>query len=516
MADVVDRDHAIERPSVVGRATAEQARAGSRLGPLLAILAALTLLRLIGLCVSVVDLFPDEAQYWSWSRELAWGYFSKPPLLAWTIALADQLCGSAEACVRAPAPLLYFATSLVVYAIAAALYGRRAAFWAAMLTALGTGVVFSARIISTDVPLLLFWALALLAYVKLIERARLTWTIVLGLALGLGLLAKYAMIYFLLGVALAAVLDADARKLLRRPELWIALAIATVLIAPNLWWNFGHGFVTFGHTRAVVNAESSFGLHPGNALEFLLAQFAVIGPIVFAVLLVAIARVRSPAPARADRLMLAFAIPPLALITAAAFFTKAYANWAATSAIAAIVLAAGVLSRRQSWGLLRASVVIGALAQFVLLAGDAFATRISLPFLPEGQRDLYRRTLGWRAFAEEAGRLARQVGARTVAGDERNQLGALYYYLRNEPVRILAWPSGGMTFDLTRPLTAAAAEPILFVTICPAPAQHLASYGSVERLGSFAAASGPTSSRTHFAYKLAQPRGPIEPLPICS
>src|SRR5216684_2971958 len=98
----------------------------SRLGLAVAILAGLTLVRVIGLATSVVDLFPDEAQYWAWSRDLAWGYFSKPPLLAWTIAAADHVCGSAEACIRAPAPILYFATSLVVYAIAATLYADRA------------------------------------------------------------------------------------------------------------------------------------------------------------------------------------------------------------------------------------------------------------------------------------------------------------------------------------------------------------------------------------------------------
>ena len=30
----------------------------------------------------VRDLLPDEAQYWSWSRHLAFGYFSKPPIIA--------------------------------------------------------------------------------------------------------------------------------------------------------------------------------------------------------------------------------------------------------------------------------------------------------------------------------------------------------------------------------------------------------------------------------------------------
>jgi 4-amino-4-deoxy-L-arabinose transferase-like glycosyltransferase len=489
----------------------------SRLPLAVAILAALTLVRLIGLATSVVDLFPDEAQYWAWSRDLAWGYFSKPPLLAWTIAAADHVCGSAEVCVRAPAPIFYFATSLVVYAIAAALYDDRAAFWASMLTALGTGVVFSARIISTDVPLLFCWALALLAYVKLLERPRLSWSIVLGLALGLGLLAKYAMIYFPLGAGLAAVLDADARKLLRRREAWIALAIAAALITPNLLWNLDNGMITFGHTRAVVNAEHTLGLHPGNALEFLAAQFAVIGPVVFAVLILALARIRSPALETPDRLMLAFAIPPLALITVTALLTKAYANWAATAAISATVLAAALLTRREAWAWLRVSIAIGAIAQGVLLAGDALATRVSLSFLPEAQRDLYRRTLGWRAFAEQSGELARKIGAASIAGDERNQLGALYYYLRDEPVGILAWPSDdNVSFDLTRPLTEAAAEPILYVTICPAPARHLALYARVEPLGSFTAASGPSSSRTYFAFKLAKARGPVGPLPTCS
>src|SRR6478672_10360384 len=96
---------------------------------LLALLLALTVIRLIGLHFSVVDLFFDEAQYWVWSREPAFGYFSKPPLLAWIIAAAEHVCGGSEACVRAPAPILYLGTSLLVYAIARELYDTRVAFY---------------------------------------------------------------------------------------------------------------------------------------------------------------------------------------------------------------------------------------------------------------------------------------------------------------------------------------------------------------------------------------------------
>src|SRR3982075_562752 len=110
------------------------------------ILAGLTVVRLIGLKLSTVDLFFDEAQYWAWSREPAFGYFSKPPLLAWTITLAERVCGGSETCIRAPAPLFYFGTSLLVYATARALYDSRIAFYAALTIALATGTAFSARI----------------------------------------------------------------------------------------------------------------------------------------------------------------------------------------------------------------------------------------------------------------------------------------------------------------------------------------------------------------------------------
>jgi 4-amino-4-deoxy-L-arabinose transferase-like glycosyltransferase len=167
----------------------------------LAILLTTTVIRLIGLRYSIVDLFVDEAQYWDWSRDFAFGYFSNPPILAWIIAGANVICGSGEACVRAPSPIIYLGTALCGYAVSRELYDERTAFWTALVIILAPGIVFSSRIISTDVPLLFFWALALLAYVKLLRGGDIRWAFMLGIAFGFGLLAKYAMAYFLLCVA---------------------------------------------------------------------------------------------------------------------------------------------------------------------------------------------------------------------------------------------------------------------------------------------------------------------------
>ena len=46
---------------------------------------ALTALRLAALFATPLELYPDEAQYWLWSRTLDWGYYSKPPMIAWLI-----------------------------------------------------------------------------------------------------------------------------------------------------------------------------------------------------------------------------------------------------------------------------------------------------------------------------------------------------------------------------------------------------------------------------------------------
>ena len=485
-------------------------------GLVVAILAALTVVRLVGLTFSKVDLFFDESQYWAWSREPAFGYFSKPPLLAWIIAAAERVCGSREACIRSPAPILYFGTSIIVYAVARQFYDARVAFFSALSIALALGAVFSARIISTDVPLLFFWALALLAYMKLVAGADMRWAVVLGIALGLGLMAKYAMIYFVLGAALAAWLEPDARRLLHTPAPWIALLIAAPIVAPNVVWNLKNDLATFRHTGDNIQG-AGITLSPFNGLEFFGAQFLVFGPIVFTVLLAAILRIASPAITRADRLMLAFAIPPLALVTALAFVTRALANWAAPAFISAVIVVVAILIRRRAWKWLALSLGLGVIAQVALLAGDAMATRIHVS-TPGGGSDPYHRTLGWRALGERAGELARRNGARAIVGDARDDEASLVYYWRDQPEQILAWQRGPVPdhqFEISRALTDTAPLPLLFVSRCSASGRLAARFANVEPLGQFEAPTGPTTKRIYFAFKLDGPRGPIRPVGGC-
>jgi 4-amino-4-deoxy-L-arabinose transferase-like glycosyltransferase len=226
-------------------ATSRRPRAPDYGTALLFFLGALLGLRLLAVILARTDLFFDEAQYWAWSREIAFGYFSKPPLIGWIIRAATDVCGNSEACVRAPAPILYAVTSYFVFLAGRALYDDRIGFWSAIVFATLPGVSFSSGLISTDVPLLACWTIALYGWIKLVETHRLGYAILVGLSLGLGLLAKYAAIYFLLCAGIDAWRDKEARAALGGDRGLVALILALAILAPNLVWNAENGFATF-------------------------------------------------------------------------------------------------------------------------------------------------------------------------------------------------------------------------------------------------------------------------------
>jgi hypothetical protein len=218
-----------------------------------------------------------------------------------------------------------------------------------------------------------------------------------------------------------------------------------------------------------------------------------------------------------SRVMLAFAIPPLIIITVVALFSYANANWAAPSAISSTILAAALLVRHKAWPWLTFSLLLGVLGQMTAIFADTAANRITIPLMPAGQSDIYRRTLGARALANEVGKFADRSGASTIVGEDRRTVAALLYYRRDSRQPILAWPSAAIPqFDMTRPLTESTRQPILFVTGCPFARRLLTHYRSVEQLGEIRAPTGPTSSLYHVVFSLSGAKGLPAPLSECA
>jgi 4-amino-4-deoxy-L-arabinose transferase-like glycosyltransferase len=432
------------------------------------LLALLLAVRLIALKFNATDLFFDEAQYWNWSQEPAFGYYSKPPLIAWLIGASTAVCGMSEFCIRLPSPLVHTATAAVIYLLGARLYSAQVGFWSALAFATLPGVSFSAGIISTDVPLLFTWALALLGFVALFDT-KAWWPVALiALGLGLGLNAKYAMAYFALSVGVYVLVTPEKRAILRDARLWTALALGGAMIAPNLLWNASNKFATFAHTADNAKLGGSL-LHPLKALEFLGTQFGVFGPILFGSLIAILYRAYHQGLDARDRMLLCFTLPVIAVVTVLAFLSRAHANWAAVSYVAATVLVIATLVRDASWGWLKASLGVHLALLAVFALGTATAGQIKLP----ANSDPLARTLGWRAVADATrAELAKAKAAgkpyASVITDERALSAELLYYMRDEVTPLLAWRSTAAPadhYELTRPFTPTSPQPVLLVAM---------------------------------------------------
>ena len=75
------------------------------------------IIKFISIYSTKFDLFGDEAQYWLWSKNLDFGYFSKPPLLPWVIALVCSIFGNSFFVIKMISAIIYCVNSYVVFLI---------------------------------------------------------------------------------------------------------------------------------------------------------------------------------------------------------------------------------------------------------------------------------------------------------------------------------------------------------------------------------------------------------------
>ncbi len=478
------------------------------------IVLALTIGRLLVNGLSELNLGPDEAQYWSWSKDFAFGYFSKPPMLAWVIGLTTSVCGDTEACIRASSPLLHAGTSLMLFALGAALFGPRTGFWSAVAFATLPAVSFSAGIASTDVPLLFFWSIALYGLWRTIGQdgaqtpGGLGWTMLTGVALGLGFMSKYAMLYFLLGTGLFLLVDAQARAALLGWRGLVILALTGAILAPNLAWNAANDFATVSHTAANASWGGTL-FNPDKMLKFVGDQFGVFGPILFTALLWGLITLRtrlaqSPRP-RALVYLLVFAIPPILIVTGQAFISRANANWAATAYVAATVLTVSWLLAARAAPWLKGSVVLHTLAGLFLSA------LVLSPSLVEalGRGNDFKRVRAWDEIGAAVNTIASQGHQgrpfTSVLVNDRLVFGEMLYYAHPLPVELTMWDTNGIPenhFELNNPLTPELGAHTLFVTRSRNPERVLMRFRRSTLLTTFVSPIGAGRERRFTFYVL--------------
>lgn len=469
---------------------------------------ALTAGRVAALIAGHPNLGPDEAQYWFWSKTLAFGYYSKPPFVAWAIAATTALFGEAEWAVRLSAPFFQFGAGVFVFLTARRLADETAAFWSGLAWVTMPGVFLSAALITTDGPLLFFWSAALYFFTRASSAGELRPYAVaaaLGAAIGFGLLSKYAMLFFLPGAALALLAEPARRRAFGTGPALLCAGLATALIAPNLMWNAGNSFQTIAHTAANANWAAGAG-HPDKLFNFLGDQFGVAGPILLLLMIAAgAAALRGAAADHRARLrfLLAFALPALLIVSVQAFIARAHANWAAV-AYPSAVIAATILAMSARWPRRAMQASLG----LHLIAGAAFLAGFSNAALADaaGASSLFKRLRGWDAHGADVARLAHRYDA--VLSDDREVMGELLYYARSAP-RIVAWnPNARIDnhYEAFNAFDPARDRRLLYVTTNAEAAPLNNAFGAVTPLGASVARMTAARDRTLYLFEVSDYR----------
>jgi hypothetical protein len=227
-----------------------------------------------------LDLAPDEAHYWDWSRHLDWSYYSKGPLVAYLIRAGTDLAGSWSRtlmgnemlAVRLPAVVCGTLLLISLYVLTTQVFQREGLATAVVAQALTFPLVAAGSTLMTiDAPYTCCWGWALvLGYHALRRDSSWTWFMT-GLVVGLGILAKYTMVLWIPSLVLFLLVSAGRRRVVLRRGFWIMTVTAATCCLPIVLWNAHHGWVSLRH----VGGHSGWG-GPGAGVRWV-GPFAYIG-----------------------------------------------------------------------------------------------------------------------------------------------------------------------------------------------------------------------------------------------
>lgn len=210
------------------------------------------------------ELQRDEFLYYQQGQHLAWGYMENPPLIAWLARLSAAL-GGTEFWIKWWTVFFGALTVMLTCLIAAAMGGR---WWAQLLA--GMGIIAGAylRVHFLFQPNFLDFfccTLALYFLIRLVQTGKDNYCYALVAALVLGWYSKYSVLFIAVAIV-AGILCTPQRKRLLQIKTVVALLVALLLVAPNVWWQYSHNWPLLHHMQELQDTQLKF-MKPGDFLK---------------------------------------------------------------------------------------------------------------------------------------------------------------------------------------------------------------------------------------------------------
>ena len=236
---------------------------------LVSIAAAVTLIHL--LTNTRYGFHRDELQFLSDARHLDWGFVAYPPFTPFVERIGLGLFGLSMVGLRLFSVLAQAAAIVVAGLMAKELGGARLAqATAALAVAFSPLPLFEGTEFQYSSFDFLWWVLIAYFTVRLLKSDNPRWWLAIGTTIGLGLLTKYAIAFYIAGI-LAGLIFTPARRYFASRWFWAGVALALLIFMPNLVWLVRHDFISY-HFLQHIHARD---VSEGRAEGFWKGQFLI-------------------------------------------------------------------------------------------------------------------------------------------------------------------------------------------------------------------------------------------------
>jgi Dolichyl-phosphate-mannose-protein mannosyltransferase len=220
----------------------------------------------------------DELYFIACARHLAWGYVDQPPMIAVIARITCALFGKSLYALRVfpalAAALIVMTTGLLARRLGGGLTAQGFAMLAAAVAPFYLAV---GNLLTMNAFEPLFWMVTAYILIDILDGRtdRHRW-FTIGAVVAFGILTKYTMVFFALSLCAALFLSPE-RKILADKGFMAALAVATVLVAPNVLWQYTHAWPQFALLHdAMLHKDLELG-----PLAFGLQQALMVNPLTF-------------------------------------------------------------------------------------------------------------------------------------------------------------------------------------------------------------------------------------------
>jgi len=360
------------------------------------------------------DYFRDELYFIVCGEHLDWGYVDQPPLIPLIAALMHRLFAPSLVMLRLVPALVHASTVALAAETARLLGGGRWAQGMAGLATLIAGVLLGiGTILTTSALEPIAWLACTTILIHVVRGGDRRWWYALGVIAGVALLAKYEIAIWLVALGFG-LLATPARRVLARPEPYIAVLLAAAIVLPNIIWQATHGWPFLEIARNAAETKN-VALPP---LAYLHAQITMLNPATAPLWLVGVAAFAVWRPL-ADLRWIAIAFAGLAAAMLVLHGRDYYSAGAYPLLFAGgvVALEAWIASWALRWSYTFVIVVMGVIGlpfslpilpieqfaryQTALGVTPAISENRALGRLPQYYADMF----GWRELAAEVGRI---------------------------------------------------------------------------------------------------------------